>query len=490
MVSLRHKLLMAILGGVILVLALSGAAVSLIAGAGLRDQFDQGLLARARTFGSLVIDEPVGEDPDEVGGLILDYTGSLASEDLGIWIRITDEAGHVVAESPDWPRYDWAEDEWPEVVEGPGALRVMEREPPRLRNVTLSDGGRARRVVIVAHAMEDQEDVLGLPPAGRSERWTMVEVLGSTAPVERDEGALRMALLFGGLFGAAGTAIAVTLGVRWGLRPIAEVSAALDDYSGDIEGMRLAPEGAPRELAPMVHALNGLLERLREAMERERRFTDAIAHELRTPIAELRSIAEVAERFPDLERLQRGMRETLAVANEIHSLIESLLAAAREQGAAAGDSHESVALLPAARGLARAWKERCGARGVRVSLEGDEEAAWRGPHGAIMSLLRNLVDNAAEYTLDGGTVSVRVSGEGGRAMFEIENGPVALRPDDVERMFEPFWRGDPERMDRGHRGLGMFVAQSLAQSLGLAREVELLPEGRLRVRLAPMVREA
>lgn len=471
--SLRRNLLVSILSGVIAVVALSGVAVLFIASAGLREQFDRALLARARTFAALVVDEPVGEDPDEVGGLVLDYTGSLAQEDLGMWLRITDDEGKVLMQSPDWPTDSVLQ-------ASPGA----EINEPTYEDVALAGGESVRRLRMFAHAMEDDGDELDPAPLQPSERWVIVELLGPTDSLEREEGALLMALLIGGVCAAGGTAIAVSLGVRWSLRPIGRLSESLDQIAGDVSGVRLDRGAEAVELAPMVAAINGLLERLRRAMERERRFTDAVAHELRTPIAELRAIAEVAERWPEPERLQKGMREALAVANEIHSLIESLLAAAREQGFGASDECEDLALLPTARALVKGWVESCGERDVEISLAGDERATWNGPRGAIVSLLRNLVDNAAEYTRDGGSLAIRVAATGAGAQLEIENGPVELTQEQVDHMFEPFWRGAPVRGERSHRGLGLFVAQSLAHALGLQCEATLVAEGGLRVRVS------
>lgn len=219
-------------------------------------------------------------------------------------------------------------------------------------------------------------------------------------------------------------------------------------------------------------------------MERERRFTDAAAHELRTPIAELRTISDVADRWPEPERLRRSVTEARAIADEMEALLESLLAVARGGKAYESQPAESVMVLPLARSIAESKLEQFRRRGVSCALDGEDDAHWHGPRGAILAILRNLIENAAEYTPDGGSVRISATTNDGSTSFAIENGPMSLQPDQAVHIFEPFWRADTARSDREHRGLGLSIVATLADALQLRRDVAVTPERRLRISLS------
>ncbi len=460
--SLGRALFVFIVGGLLLVLLLTGAGVFAVARSSLRGQFDEVLMDRARTFAALVVVE-------EDGTLEFEYLGSLREKDIGVLVRVTAE-GRPVAQSP----------EWPSGIEAPSS--AQERSGgPLLWELRLSGGDRARAVRLASVAALDPED--GHPPGAAASRAIVVEVIGRTAPVRRAESALLGALAAGGLLAAAGTAGAVAIGVRRGLRPLRRLRGELSGIDARQPAMPSAAESYPAELRPIIAALQGLLARLRAAMERERRFTDAAAHELRTPLAELRTMADVADRWPDPQRLRHGVAEARAIAQEMEALLESLLAAARGETLGAAGHAEAMALLPLARSISDRAADGMRRRGVTCELAGDETASWTAPRGAILAIVRNLVQNAAEHTLAGGSICITATAGGGHAGLRIENGPVALEPADLDHLDEPFWRGDPARSDRGHRGLGLAIVASLCEAIGLERRVTMSDARRLRVEL-------
>ena len=467
MTSLRRQLLTCILAGLLAVLAVSALAVFFVARSGLRTQHDQALIARARTFAAMVVQQAADPmDPAQSSGLVFEYAGPLDEPELGVFLRITAVDGAVGALSPGWP-----------ASAGAPMMNAAIAPEPILRTIRLDDGSAARVVVLGALPAHDPDEA-----QEESGRPILVEVIGRTAAVERAESALLAALLIGGVLAVTGTGAAVWLGVRRGLVPIRRLGAALDALGPG--RLTLPADSSPRagELRPIAAAVEGLLARLRSAIERERRFIDAAAHELRTPIAELRAVSDVADRWPEPERLRRAVTEARAIASEMESLLESLLMVARGGRDGAGGACEPVALLPLARAVANGRTEPR-ARGLSWQFEGDEGASWMAPRGAVVAIVRNLIDNAGEYTPDGGSVRVCVRGNGARASFEIENGPVILAPGDTDRLFEPFWRADKSRSQRGHRGLGLSIVAALAEANGLKRDTVITGDGRLRITL-------
>ncbi len=478
--SLRRALLVYILAGLALVLVLAGTVVFLVARHGLRTQLDRSLVSRARNFASVVIEEaPEPTDPPgEVPGLVLDYKGSLAESDLGVLLRIAEDEEEPIARSPDWPAGYEGPDAEP-VPDGPPIIRDIRLPPTR-------PGGRPARARAVTLAHWSTHEVPDEPahaaPATTPPILVVVDVIGRTDGVARAEAAVLGALVAGGLLAALGTGAAVWFGVRRGLGPLRRLGHELGRVDAGSPALASAPETYPEELRPVLGALARMLERVREALERERRFTDAAAHELRTPLAELRTLSDVARRWPEPERLRHAAGEAGAIAAEMQALLESLLASAR--GTEHAQPVESIALLPLARTIAAREMARFPARGIRCDVEGDDRAHWSGPRGAILAIVRNIIQNAAEYTPEGGAVRISARRHNGHARLEVENGPVTLRPDELKRLFEPFWRASPSRSDRAHRGLGLAIVANLCQELRLERSAGLTAANHLRIRIS------
>jgi signal transduction histidine kinase len=106
-----------------------------------------------------------------------------------------------------------------------------------------------------------------------------------------------------------------------------------------------------------------------------------------------------------------------------------------------------------------------------------------GDAAALGTIVSNLIDNAAEYTPEGGELSVTAELVDGTLRFDVANGPVTLTADEVERMFEPFWRRDPTRGDGEHSGLGLAIVRAMCESLDGEVIGSLEEGGRLRMRV-------
>ena len=126
--------------------------------------------------------------------------------------------------------------------------------------------------------------------------------------------------------------IAVFLIVRRSLNPLRTLASCTREIGPDNLHLRLPTNGLPTELTPICSCVNDLLDRLDQAFKRERRFTSDVAHELRTPIAELRALAEVASRYPnDPEFARNALRDAVGVAKQMQSLVTTLLALVRSE---------------------------------------------------------------------------------------------------------------------------------------------------------------
>jgi signal transduction histidine kinase len=263
-------------------------------------------------------------------------------------------------------------------------------------------------------------------------------------------------------------AAAIVWLIRGSLSPLRRIVA--DVQRRDVH--TLAPIAAipvPQEIAPLIDALNRLLQRLQASFLTQRAFVADAAHELRSPLTAVRLQLQLLDRAPD-EAAQLEARTALGAAVEraIH-LVEQLLTLARNEPRASGDELTAVAIEAAvADGIADSHVLAV-AGGIDLRLEAASGIQIRGDREALRVLVRNLVDNAVRHTPRGGRVQVRVRQAGDAALLEvIDTGP-GIPAADRERAFDRFYRraSAPE----GGSGLGLAIVRAIAERHGA--EVDL-----------------
>jgi signal transduction histidine kinase len=279
----------------------------------------------------------------------------------------------------------------------------------------------------------------------------------------------RFAILGAGAAAALLAAILVWLAVTAGLRPVRTISEQVRTLHAENLRARVAAPGAPSELAPIVQQLNGLLARLEASFERERRFASHVAHELRTPIAELRSLAEVGGRWPeDLASTRRFFTDVHDIAGRMERVVVDLLLLARCHAGVEKAQRRPVRLAPLVRSQPGA---------DRVEIDVPEDLVVDSDPGKLSLIVTNLLDNALAYATPGGSVRCGAEARDGRFQLEIVNPSGPLTEEDMRNLAEPFWRKDRARSPEGHSGLGLSLVAALAQLLGL--EVSFRHEGGL-----------
>jgi two-component system sensor histidine kinase QseC len=256
---------------------------------------------------------------------------------------------------------------------------------------------------------------------------------------------------------------------RYGLRPLAELAGRIARRQpGTLAPIELSR--TTREIAPVVQALNGLL-------ERERRFTADAAHELRTPLAALKIHAQnalragsEAERRASLERMLAGLERAIGLA-------EQMLAFSR--AAARAPAVEPVSLQHAVEDALEDALPRLKERGIRVSVSTDPPDAdpvVRGERDKLACLARNLLDNAARYAPTGSAVRVELVSRGGAASLAVSDQGPGIPPELRERVFESYYR-IPGAAGEGS-GLGLAIVREIAAQHGASVEVGEAAGGR------------
>ena len=258
-------------------------------------------------------------------------------------------------------------------------------------------------------------------------------------------------------------ALAAVWSVRKGLGPLRALSDSLQSRS-PLMAEPVPLTGMPREVRPLVQALNRLLTRIDSMVALERRFTADAAHELRTPIAGIRAQAQVALGAGANEPERRHALElTLAGCDRATRLVEQLLTLARlEEGG------NSVAAPVDLCGIARRVAADLApvALGRKQVLELAMTGACPLPVSEILLtvLVRNLLDNALRYSPDGASVLMTVSESDGAAVFQVQDSGPGMTPEQLQRLGERFYRvlGN----DQPGSGLGWSIVRRLVDVFG------------------------
>jgi signal transduction histidine kinase len=268
--------------------------------------------------------------------------------------------------------------------------------------------------------------------------------------------------------------------VRRGLRPLDGLADRMRAIDAPRLELGLSPDAMPSELRPIVGRLTDLLGRLRASFERERRFSADVAHELRTPLAEMRTIAEVSlgEVEPGSEA-GAALRDLRAAALQMERIVVTLLALARcEQGRQLVEL-EVVDLRQA---LSQAWaplEESARGRALQVEIDPGSPPHVRTDPALLASILGNLLSNAVAYTPEAGSIAVSSSRVPEGVELRIVNSQRDLGPGDLEHLFEPFWRKEQARSGGSHAGLGLALVVALCRLLRIELRATLPAPDRL-----------
>ena len=253
-------------------------------------------------------------------------------------------------------------------------------------------------------------------------------------------------------------------GVVRGLAPLERLQRALATRSHVARGP-VSAEGVPGEVRPLVESINELLERLDRALTLQARFIADAAHQLKTPIAALRTQLEVALREQDPDRLRQAVEASYPGLERLQRLASQLLSLARNEPVA-GAVLQMVPLDLNALGLevAKRWVPEALKRGIDLGFEAAPAApAVRGDAARLVELLDNLLDNAVRYTRDRGRITVRVL-DGPVPTLEVSDDGPSIPAAERERVFERFHRLLGSSRDGS--GLGLAIAREIAQLHG------------------------
>ncbi|MFE3716555.1 sensor histidine kinase [Streptomyces cyaneofuscatus] len=275
--------------------------------------------------------------------------------------------------------------------------------------------------------------------------------------------------------------LAVVAGVTWlvtrrALRPVEGIRREMAAITASEDLARRVPEPDSRdEIAALARTTNETLTVLEASVERQRRFVADASHELRSPIASLRTQLEVAEAHPELLDLPGAVADTV----RLQVLAADLLLLARlDAGEKPGAARLEVGAL-----VREEVSQRTGDR-IPVTVEVAEDASYEvnGSRGQLVRVIGNLLDNAQRHAAH--RITVQVAADGGGVRVEVRDDGAGVPEDERERIFERFVRLDDARSrDDGGAGLGLAIARDVATRHGGTLTVHRAPEGGAAFRL-------
>ncbi len=250
----------------------------------------------------------------------------------------------------------------------------------------------------------------------------------------------------------------------------------------DTLGNRLPEENLPVELAPLARRFNEALARLDRGAQREIRFNANVAHELRTPVAELRAIAEVGlqeAREGALESPASYFEDATELAERMARLVDTISSLNRT-----GLGRELIEVSEAdlVKLVERAWRpheDRAAGRGLNVRIQLPDEQLIATDVSLASAIMTNLIVNAVSHTPQGGDLTITLK----ENCLTIANTNHDLREADLPHLFEPFWQKDASRSDSAHFGIGMALGDAYARLLRIEVRLSIATPGRFEVAL-------
>lgn len=252
---------------------------------------------------------------------------------------------------------------------------------------------------------------------------------------------------------------------RRGLRPLSRIVGTARRITGSHLDETIPMEGTGDELDRLAETLNEMIARIRQSLEKTRRFSVAAAHQLRTPLSRLRGQLELTLEDPAVGTdLRRSLTGTLFDAEELAETVRSMLQLASSEAGLDPGQRTWVSLGPILDSVVEFYEPLATERGLDLFRTGDCEAKVFGEATWLRQLFGNLVENALRFTPQrGGKVEVASRVAETCVVVQVRDTGVGITADDLERVFDRFHTLDREGR-RGGSGLGLTIAREIARA--------------------------
>jgi two-component system heavy metal sensor histidine kinase CusS len=395
---------------------------------------------------------------DKISGLSADFRESgprifgeelkarRAGDHAPYWIRILDSEGHTVTETAGMERFV-----------PPSVF------PPAQKSTSAIGNPKDYRTGAKLFSLVAVNEKTG----GQTYTIQVAQDRSSDEQLERRFGLLLDVVLAGSILASAIIAIGVT---KHGLRPLAEMTRSLERIGPAHLNERVAPAGWPRELQPLATTFDAMLARLEDSFKRLSQFSADLAHELRTPVANIMGEAQVAltrERTPSEYR--EVIESTIAECERLSGIVDNLLFVARVDAARESIERKLFDARAAVEKIATFYRMIAEDRNVAIHCSGEGEI-YAEP-ALFERALGNLVDNALHFTPEGGTIQISITVKAAHSKVTVGDNGCGITPEHLPRVFDRFYRADSSRSSDG-AGLGLALVKSIVDLHGGSAKIE------------------
>jgi two-component system heavy metal sensor histidine kinase CusS len=379
-----------------------------------------------------------------LGSLTATLRNAGESKAEAYWVRVIDSNGNIIAETPKMsgvlPATVFPDSLGKNSVHRPKNYRINKKLFSLVATSEEADG--RRYVVQLAQDRSGDEKFA----------TQFASVLGSVLAL--------------GIVASAVIAIAVT---KRGLLPLQQMTKSLERIGPDHLDERVGRKTWPRELHPVATAFDEMLARLENSFTKLSQFSADLAHELRTPISNIRGEAEVTLTRPRTLEEYRNVIESMAGECErLSGIVDNLLFLARAEGVDRQIERNVFAARPAIEKIAAYYRTVAEERGISITNKGDGDVY--ADARLFDRALSNLLDNALRFTPDDGKIAIAIETKPDRTELAIEDTGCGIPPEHLPRVFDRFYRADSSRSSQG-TGLGLALVKSITDLHGGSIEV-------------------
>ncbi|NYT77929.1 sensor histidine kinase N-terminal domain-containing protein [Alcaligenaceae bacterium] len=258
-------------------------------------------------------------------------------------------------------------------------------------------------------------------------------------------------------------ALLAGLGLTQGLEPLTILQERIRARRAN-DTSPITAELAPAEIVPLIAAMNSLLQRLTAAHETQRRFVSNAAHQLKTPLAGMRTQAELALRERSPEKMDASLQQLIRGSDRATRLVNQMLALARAENPdnLSGLGLEQIDLNPLAEQQSAQWVDTAINKHIDLGFEcAPFPVHIHGDPLMLAEMLNNLIENAIIYSASGGKVTIRTGGDALSAYLEVEDTGPGIPVEERERVFDRFYRVLGTNVDGS--GLGLPIVKEIAE---------------------------
>jgi two-component system, OmpR family, heavy metal sensor histidine kinase CusS len=375
-----------------------------------------------------------------------ELTARPAGQHTPYWIRILDAQGRAIAETPQMDRLL------------PIQIFPTGQEPADAVR-TRKDYRSARRLFSLVAFNEHS--------ASNAYTLQLAQDRSSDEQVERNFALLFVAVLFGGVMASALIAIVVT---RRGLRPLREMTESLHRIGPDQLKERIGSTGWPRELQPLAIAFDQMLKRLDDSFTRLSQFSADLAHELRTPIANMLGEAQVAlTRDRTAADYRETVESTVAECERLSRIVDNLLFVARADAASEPIARKQFDARAEVEKIAEFYQTVADDRHVSIRCSGNGQI-YADPD-LFDRAVGNLLDNALRFTPENGSIQIALRERETDFEVAISDNGCGIAAQHLPRVFDRFYRAESSRSSDG-AGLGLALVKSIVDLHGGSALIE------------------